>query len=218
MTTSGPRPARTSLLLASTNPSKQQRLRWVFEGLGLQFRSIPSDAGPPPEELGSTFRENAELKAQFWSGRLGGLVAASDGGLTIPALGKSWDPLRTARAAGADATDAERARWLLNQARDLDGSDRAALWTEGLALARDGRQIASWQSSGTEAVLLEGFQAEQLRPGFWAASLCYVPGLGTTLAELTDEQLGQADPTWSRLRALVVSFFRSGQADLNLLT
>src|SRR5215213_1438041 len=97
------------LVLATTNPGKADRLRWVFEGLGFQPRSLDRSNGPAPEENGQTFQENAELKAKFWSNKLGAIAAASDGGLLIPALGRRWDALRTARAAGPGATDLERA-------------------------------------------------------------------------------------------------------------
>lgn len=171
-------------------------------------------AGPGPDETGRRFCENAAIKACFWSGRLGGLAAASDGGLTVPALGEQWDALHTARAAGLGADDQARARHLLWLARNLVGDQRAAYWTEGLALARDGRPLASWQAEDTQAVLLERLDLKKLRPGFWAASLCYLPDRGITLAELGDEGLAEADPTWSRLRDQVREFVLSGQADL----
>ena len=204
-----------SLLLATTNPAKARRLRWVFEGLGAEPRHLPKGAGPAPEENGASFRANAELKACFWSKRMGGLAAASDGGLCIPALGAKWDALRTARAAGLGVDDRERAEQLLKLAEGLAGEQRTAFWTEALALARDGQLIASWEADGTKAVLMERFGPKDLRPGFWAASLCYVPSLGTTLATLNEQQLAEADLTWSSLRSQVTACFASWQPDSN---
>lgn len=198
------------LLLATTNPAKLERLRWVFAPHWPSV-PLPSDAGPGPAETGDGFRANAELKAIYWSRSSGGLAAASDGGLTIPALGAAWQPLRTARSAGPGADDLTRARHLLELARSLRGEQRAAYWTEGLALARDGRLLRSWESSGTRAYLVESFEPTGLKPGFWAASLCYVPDFGKTLAELADEQLPKADPTWSGLRDRVQAYATSGQ-------
>ena len=199
-----------TLLLATTNPAKLERLRWVFDGLW-PVASLPVGAGPGPEETGDTFRANAELKAVYWSRWSGGLAAASDGGLAIPALGEAWQPLRTARAAGSGADDLTRARHLLELARPLRGEQRAAYWTEGLALARSGQLLESWESAGTRAYLVESFEPAQLKPGFWAASLCYSPAVAKTLAELADEQLPEADPTWSGLRDRVRAHFASGK-------
>ena len=63
--------------------------------------------------------------------------------------------------------------------------------------------VASWQAEGTKARLLDLVEPGSLRAGFWAASLCFLPEQGTTLASLSDEQLPQADPTWFGLREQV---------------
>ena len=207
----------TNLYLATTNPAKVERLRWVFAGLGLKPLPLPPGHGSGPDESGASFRENAELKARYWSKQISGLAVASDGGISIPALGARWDALRTARAAGEQADDEQRARHLLDLASTLSGEQRAAFWSEAAALARNGRLIVSWLAAGTEARLVEHIDSIYLRPGFWAASLCYLPELGTTLANLVDEQLPEADPTWADLRRQVRSYFGSGQADSDLL-
>src|SRR5437764_15447839 len=130
----GPRP--TDLVIATTNPAKAERLRWVFDGLGLRMHDLPTEHGPAPHEIGRSFRENAELKACFWSDRLGGLATASDGGIAIPALGPDWDAIRTARAAGPGADDVARARQLLGLAPGLGGDPRRVYWSRGRAMPR----------------------------------------------------------------------------------
>lgn len=203
-------PLPVDLLIATTNPAKAERLRWVFGGLGLRLHDLSPAHGPAPDETGRDFRENAEIKARFWSRCVRGLAAASDGGITIPALGTKWDPNRTARAAGVGADDVARARHLLGLARGLVGDQRRVYWSESLALARAGHLVATWQARGTEAFLVEEFDPRDLRPGFWAASLCYLPALRTTLAAVAEHDLPQADPTWSGLRQQVREFFESG--------
>jgi len=203
----------TELYIATTNPAKAARLRWVFSDLGLTMLDLPSDIRAGPEETGASFRENAELKACYWSAQLGGLAAASDGGISIPALGARWDALRTARAAGPQATDLTRAEHLIELAAGLSDDERAAFWAEALGLAEGGRLVRSWQAEGTQAQLVERFDSSSLRPGFWAASLCFLPDLGMTLAEVADERLPEADRTWSGLREQVRAYFASGQAD-----
>jgi inosine/xanthosine triphosphate pyrophosphatase family protein len=198
-------------LLATTNPAKAERLRWVFSDLGFDLDQLDPSIGPGPSETEESFRLNAELKAGYWSARCGGLAAASDGGLVIPALGPRWSALRTARAAGPYASDLDRARHLLALAADLRGDERTVYWIEALALADGGRVKKCWEAHGTKAVLLERFESGQLRPGFWAASLCYLPDRGITLAALDDQALVESDPTWSGLRAQVTADRESGQ-------
>jgi XTP/dITP diphosphohydrolase len=201
----------TPLLLATTNPTKAERLRWVFSGLGFELHQLDPSLGPVPEESGTSFRQNAELKASYWSAQHGGLAAATDGGLVVPGLGARWNALHTARAAGPAANDLDRARHLLALAADLQGEQRFVYWVEALALARDGTIETSWETRGAEAMLVERLEPRKIRPGFWAASLCYLPARQTTLADLDEQALAETDQTWSRLRDQVRAFAASGQ-------
>ncbi len=199
------------LLLATTNPAKAERLCWVFDGLAPAISRLSADAGPGPDETGGSFRENAELKAQYWSERFGCLAVASDGGLIVPALGDRWNALRTARAAGPGADDLTRAHFLIDLAKSLSGDQRRVSWAEGLAIATRGDLLASWEATGTQAWLVERLDPDSLRPGFWAASLCYLPDQGVTLADLPQPLVG--DLTWTRLRQFARAFVPLGQAD-----
>ena len=196
------------LLLATSNPAKLERLGWVFSDLGLTLHPLRAEAGPAPDEEGASFADNAALKVEFWSRRYPYLVAASDGGLMIPALGERWNALRTARAAGLDASDVDRARHLLGLAAKLRGAEREVHWTEALAIGRDGRVLASWSAEGSRAILVETFEPDHLSVGFWAASLCFVPDRGLTLADLPEDD--NATGTWAALRQRVRAYFSSG--------
>jgi XTP/dITP diphosphohydrolase len=202
--------SRGELLIGTTNPAKAERLRWVLSGLGFRFVELRPDDGPGPDESGLSFAENAKLKACYWSSRLGLTTVASDGGLVIPALGERWNALLTARSAGPRASDLERAEHLLRLARELRGEQRGAYWVEALALAADGHVLGCWEAHGTKAYLVSSFSAGDLKPGFWAASLCRVPSLGRTLAQLGDEELDERDPTWASLRRAVRQALGSG--------
>ena len=77
----------SQLLLASNNPAKLARLRWLVEDLPVTVRT-PADFSPRlhvslPED-GADFLENAAQKAAAWSLASGGLLTlCSDGGLRI---------------------------------------------------------------------------------------------------------------------------------------
>ena len=113
------------VLLATTNPAKAAKLRWLLDGLPIatiNLADLPPQ--PAPEESGDSFMANALIKAAYWSGHYDGDVIASDGGVTVPALGDRWDRVTTGRAAGPNATDAERAAHLLSLLEGRTGSDR----------------------------------------------------------------------------------------------
>jgi XTP/dITP diphosphohydrolase len=203
------------LVIATTNPAKADRIRWVFTSVDVALVPLPPASGAAPDEMGDSFVENARLKAQSWADRLQAAVVATDGGLLIPALGEQWSPLRTARAAGPGLTGLERARHLLHLARDLRGPERAVSWLEALAIARPDGAVLCFESDGTAANLATELDEQRFEPSFWAASLCRVPGRDQTLAELAAADLPATDPTWQGLRDQVERYIASGQAHLD---
>lgn len=200
------------VLLGTTNPAKQRSLGRLLQGLSL-------DPTPPevlgldhrePEEVGDTHEENARLKAQHWS-RAGHMMAiSSDGGLTIPALGRRWDSLLTRRFAGDEVDDGSRQESLLRLMKPFTGEERRASWVEALAIAEKGRTLASWQVEGASGLLLERPGAGPMVPGFWVFGLWYFPGLSKTYNELTEGELEHIGDHWTQLRSLVQRFFSGG--------
>ncbi|MFQ5860685.1 MAG: non-canonical purine NTP pyrophosphatase [Dehalococcoidia bacterium] len=199
----------TSVLLATTNAAKVERLRWLLEGLPLTLlgpdRVIPR---PQVEESGSTHQANAALKAQAWSQAAGGLAIASDGGLVIPVLGSRWDSRETQRFAGAHADDRRRLERLLELLQPYRGQARRALWVEAVAVAQDGGLLSSWQAQGGEGLLAESYEPQHVVPGFWVATLWYFPRFGKRYVEMSPEELAQAADPWAQLKPLVQAFFR----------
>jgi XTP/dITP diphosphohydrolase len=75
------------LVIASHNEGKVREIRALLEPYGIEPVSAGSLGIPEPEETGTTFFANAELKARY-SADLSGLVAlADDSGLCVDALG-----------------------------------------------------------------------------------------------------------------------------------
>ena len=201
----------TPILLATSNPAKLDKLRWVLEGLPLTcvpLSQFPDQ--PQPEESGQTFKENARLKASQGSELFRGLAIASDGGLVIPTLaGGEWEALLTARAAGEEADDGARARHLLALMQGKRGEQRRGFWTEAVALAKRGRLLGSWQETGSEGLLTESYDPAKAIPGFWVYSLWYCPQFGKRYVELTPQELAEVDVTWQRLKARVQEYLRA---------
>jgi inosine/xanthosine triphosphate pyrophosphatase family protein len=199
-----------TILLATSNPAKERKLRWLLDGLGYAFRT-PRDHPPAgePEEVGTTHREVAAHKAAFWSGYAPGLAIASDGGARIPALGERWNSLFTRRAAGVDADDRARADHLLGLMRGRKGTERTVVWVEGLALARAGELLASWQVECTLGRLVEAYDPRLVEGGFYMPGLVEVPRFGRVLARLSADELAQVDDCWNELRRRVRAYLGS---------
>ena len=200
----------TSILLATGNPAKQQKLAWLVEGLGLST-TTPQQLGLSgvPEEEGGTHQEIARNKAREWSLAGSTLAIATDGGLVLPALGDSWESLYTHRFAGPAADDQERTRRLLELMEPYHGEDREATWVEGLCVADRGRILASWELTGGTGVVAEAPNDTPAIPGFWVFSVWYFPQFGRTYNQLTPEELASLDDHWTSLLRLLHRYFQS---------
>src|SRR2546421_6583899 len=104
------------LLVATRNSHKTREFSEIL-GEEFEVRDLAAKAKTPViEETGSTFAENAILKAVAISRRFPGLVVADDSGLEVDALGGA-PGVYSARYAGANATDADNITWLFSELR-----------------------------------------------------------------------------------------------------
>ena len=76
-----------SLVIASHNPGKISEIRDLLRPFELAIQSAADLGLPEPEETGTTFSENATLKAIAAAEGSGKAALADDSGLVIPALG-----------------------------------------------------------------------------------------------------------------------------------
>ena len=99
------------------------------------------------EETGTTFAENAILKATAWADAAGMLTLAEDSGLEIDALG--GEPgIYSARWAGEDVSYEERFRLLLARLADAPAERRTARYRAAIAVAEpapSGRAVVWWR-------------------------------------------------------------------------
>ena len=196
-----------TILLATRNRAKEGKLRWLLDGLGYDLETLRDRPDAiEPDEAGRTHRQVAAGKAVFWSRQTDGLAVASDGGARMPALGQGWNSLLTRRAAGADADDRARADHLLGLMRGRRGAERDVVWVEGVALARSGELLASWEVARLLGRLVETYDSRLIEGGFWMAGLIYVRRFGRVLAQLSPSELEEADHCWNELRRRVRAF------------
>jgi XTP/dITP diphosphohydrolase len=194
----------SNLLLATANPAKLARLRWVVEGLGFRIvtpRDLDGSGRIDVAETGVDFAENAAGKAMAWSRAARNMPAlATDGGLLIPALGPAWNAVTTRRNAGADAGDAERARHLLALMHGLHGEARHAIWHEAVAFASGEAEPRVWTEEGDGGYIVETYVPDGERTEFWTEAVRYYPAAGALYRDLDARQLEELGTVWPRLR------------------
>lgn len=132
-----------TILAATSNKHKIQEFRWAFRPFEDKLTLItPSDLPSfvMPEENGSTFEENALIKAVELSRISNGLAFADDSGLEVTCLDNA-PGIYSARYAGENASDAERIAKLLDEMAKTRSEDRSGRFVCAMALACKGRAI-----------------------------------------------------------------------------
>ncbi|MBT6167780.1 MAG: RdgB/HAM1 family non-canonical purine NTP pyrophosphatase [Verrucomicrobia bacterium] len=167
------------LIVATRNVHKVEEIRAILSAFEVLDLSVLTDP-PEVEETGSTFLENAILKAQAISELTDALVLSDDSGLEVDSLG--GDPgVYSARYAGEDGNDFLNNEKLL---REMDGqSERTARFRCVIVLARGGNVLADF-SGAVEGHILQRNQGEG---GFGYDPLFVPEGYERSFAELGEE-------------------------------
>lgn len=125
----------TELLVATNNAGKIRELSQLLSGAPLRLRLLSEFEGvAEAEETGTTFAENATLKALHYSAHARLLTLSDDSGLAVDALGGA-PGVYSARYAGRHATYAERMARLLGEIEAAGGTDRRARFVCVIAVA-----------------------------------------------------------------------------------
>ena len=191
--------APTDLLLASQNPGKLAEMRLLVDGL--PFRVVgPRDVGiaEAPEETGTTFVENAPLKARYYAGRSGLLAVADDSGISVDALDGA-PGLYSSRFGGEGATRRRSQPAAAREAGGVPREKRGARFTSAVAVARGGEIVFE------ASEVVEGFIAEAPSGpnGFGYDPLFFYPPFGKTFGEVRareKDRVSHRGKAFARLR------------------
>lgn len=191
------------IVLASNNPRKLVELRRTFESTGTPVEVVGlaevSDA-PAPAETGTTFVENALIKARAAARDTGLPALADDSGLEVDALNR-MPGIRSARWSGPQANDERNLRLLLEQTFDLAPERRRGRFVCAMAFVDlDGTEI-------TKVATMEGRIIPEARGanGFGYDPM-FVPDAqpgNLTSAEMTAEDKDAISHRGQAVRAIV---------------
>ena len=110
-------------ILASGNPHKGEEFSRLFDKNIITLSSAPEKI--EVEENGTSFRQNALIKAEAYNHKYKTPVLSDDSGLTVPSLPDELG-IHSARFGGPGLSDKDRAMLLLNKIQDKTGIDRSA--------------------------------------------------------------------------------------------
>jgi XTP/dITP diphosphohydrolase len=199
------------LLLASQNPGKLNEMRQLVARL--PFRVVgPRELGieEAPEETGTTFIENATLKALYYAGRSGLVTVADDSGISVDAL-EGGPGLHSSRFGGEGATDVDRNRLLLEKLKEVPHERRGAHFTSAVVVARGDTVLFQAQEQ------VDGYIAEETRGenGFGYDPLFFYPPFGRTFGEVPREdkdRVSHRGKAFARLRTFLTELVEEARS------
>lgn len=127
------------LVIASHNPGKVGEIKALLEPHGIEAAGAAEMNLPEPEETGSSFAENARIKADAAASRSGTLAVADDSGLCVAALDGA-PGIFSARWAGPAKDFRVAMARVENELKARGAQDMRASFVCALALAGLGRE------------------------------------------------------------------------------
>ena len=172
------------IIIATGNKGKAKEFETLFSPLGYEVLTLHDLEGATDvEETGTTFEENAILKAEALCKQFDTMVISDDSGLMIDAL-DGRPGVYSARYAGEQKNDNANIDKVLEELMDVPEEERTARFYCALAVAVPGEDTLT--VSGTvEGRIANSRQGEN---GFGYDPVFYVPDLGKMMAELKPEE------------------------------
>lgn len=208
--TAAKNPLEKTLVLATRNPGKVRELNALLSGLGFAVKGL--DAFPrigEIEETGTTFEENALIKARTVAAATGLAALADDSGLEVDALDGA-PGVYSARYSDPDATDEKNNQKLLDALRTVPEERRGCRFVSVVAACAPGGAVLVAQGRWEGRVL----PAPRGGGGFGYDPLFLDPELGMSAAELDPETKNARSHRGRALRALLAQwpdFWRRAQ-------
>lgn len=186
------------ILFATGNENKMKEIRMILSDLGMPIQSM-KEAGIDVDivEDGSTFEENAIIKATAIAKMTGDIVLADDSGLEIDYLNKE-PGIYSARYAGVDTSYDIKNRMLLDRLEGVPDEKRTARFVCVIACAFPDGTVETVRGT------IEGIIGHEIagENGFGYDPIFYLPEYQCTTAELEPEKKNELSHRGKALRAM----------------
>lgn len=171
----------TSIVLASRNAKKAREFGDLLGGLNITLRSLSEfPEFPDVEETGTTFAENARLKASQTAIATNHWALSDDSGIAVDALDGA-PGVYSARYAGPGCTDADNNTKLLAALKNVPPEKRGARFVCNLALADASGEIQLQVEDHCRGVVVEELRGDE---GFGYDPLFLIPEYDRTFGQL----------------------------------
>lgn len=186
------------IIFATGNAGKMKEIRMILADLGIPVVSM-KEAGITAdiEENGTTFEENAIIKAKTIMEMTGEIVMADDSGLEIDYLDGA-PGIYSARFMGEDTSYDIKNRALIEKLDGVSDEKRTARFACSIACALpDGRILTSYGA-------MEGQIGYEIKGenGFGYDPIFYLPEYGCSSAEISPEQKNELSHRGKALRSM----------------
>lgn len=186
------------IILASSNKGKVKEVSAMLADMGIAVLPL-SETGYTEEidENGTTFTENAVIKAEQVCKALGKPVLADDSGLEIDCLNKE-PGIYSARYLGHDTPYEIKNQMILDKLADVPKEERSARFVCSMALA-----MPSGETLTTYATM-EGEIGYEIKGqnGFGYDPIFFLPEFGMTSAQISPEQKNEISHRGKALRMM----------------
>ncbi|MBQ7563366.1 MAG: RdgB/HAM1 family non-canonical purine NTP pyrophosphatase [Lachnospiraceae bacterium] len=186
------------IIFATANEDKMTEIRQIMEDLGIEVVSM-REAGVflEVEENGTSFEENALIKAKALCEKSGEITLADDSGLEVDYLNKE-PGIYSARYLGRDTPYSKKNAYIIDRLKEAVGEERSARFVCAVAVAfPDGRsEVVRETMEGQIARKEAGVH------GFGYDPIFFLPEYGCTSAELSPGEKNKISHRGKALRVM----------------
>ncbi|MBQ9328426.1 MAG: RdgB/HAM1 family non-canonical purine NTP pyrophosphatase [Solobacterium sp.] len=185
-----------TIAVASTNQGKLREFKAMLEPRGYRVLSLADlPEAVEPEETGTSFQENAVIKAQSVTDRFGIEAIADDSGICIAALNEE-PGIHSARWMGHETSYDIKNQKIIELVQDAE--DRTCHYACAIAWCAPGKEPKVFFDTWYGEVAKEPRGSN----GFGYDPIFYLPELGITSAEMTSEEKNRRSHRGKALRKL----------------
>ncbi len=186
------------IIVATGNAGKMREFRMILEDLGLEIISM-KEAGVDPDivEDGTTFAENAEIKARAVWALTGDIVLADDSGLVVDYL--NGEPgIYSARYMGEDTSYKIKNQVIIDRVAAAPEEERTARFVCAIAAVLPDGSVLHTEGA------VEGMIAHEPAGsnGFGYDPIFYLPEYGMTSAEIPLDRKNEISHRGKALEAM----------------
>ncbi len=188
------------LVLASSNPGKLNELSALLDKSRYKIFPQAEFNVPDVAETGTTFVENAIIKARHAAQYTGLAALADDSGIVVDAL--NGEPgVYSARFSGSDASDESNNALLIEKLRSIPEGQRSARYQAVIVYMRNAVDPSPIICEGSwEGIIMLEAKGSS---GFGYDPYFYLPDYGCTSAELSADEKNRISHRGQALRLLL---------------